>query len=239
MVSIVVMMVSVASADPAGSAAPSQSTEWTIDPPVGWQPDPEVEGALRKLEQSGNYKQQAVRRWAAADQTGALVLLWVVRPLSGNVMQQIEGFDAGFLRSHIGSSKRIDQPQRAVGSALIRDTRVDELNGVAIEGRIERLYQPAADGLHVLTLSCIAKEKPLPCDAALDGVRFAVANPISLDAEVSHAAGGRSNEYMIGAAMGRLCAAAIAALALLFVLLRLRRARRDAAIVKPDARLLE
>jgi hypothetical protein len=201
------------------------SKEWTIEPPAGWQENADLTSKARDQLNSSRIKPQEieVRVWNPPGRDEILVIQRCVLPIDGNIEDQIDTFDRGVVKAFAKSSIAVDRSRKVVGSMVLRDVRIDRLQGTDDTRRMVRRYQPAADGLHVLVAMCRVALDPAPCDAALDGVQFTVSNPISLH-ESSDAA------YQLGRATGALIIV-LAPLLVLYYLVR-RRLRARAAAVK-------
>lgn len=158
-----------------------------------------------------------VRLWSPPGRGEVLLIQWVVLPIDGNIEHEIDTFDREAVKGFAKSSIAVDRSRKVVGSMVIRDVRIDRLNGTDVTGHMVRRYQPAVDGLHVLITTCGGMADLAPCDAALEGVRFTVSNPISLHDSMDAA-------YQLGIVV-------LAPLLVLYYLVR-RRSRARAAAVK-------
>jgi hypothetical protein len=221
------LVVSIALASTAlASPGRGPSKEWTIKPPAGWLENADVARKARELA-SFKVKPQEFEVWVWNPPVRAevLILQWLVLPIDGDIEDEIDAFDHGMVKAFAKSSIAVDRSRKVVGSMVIRDVRIDRLQGKEITVRVVRRYQPAVDGLHALVAICMVPSDPAACDATLDGMQFTVPDPISLHESLNAA-------YQLGRAAGKL----IIVLAPLLVLYVIRRRSRARAAVKAAGR---
>lgn len=212
-------------------AAASGATEWSIDPPAGWHEDAAAARMIRqKLDEAGaRFAKADFHVWVPAVKGVGLTLQWYVLDADGTSERQIDEYDRGMVSGFAHESTLDNRPQQIVGSMVIRDVRVEQLRGLAVQARMVRRYQPAADGLHVLIAMCTATADIAPCNAAIDGIRFTVP-----DAEPLRAGAGREHDaaYRAGYVIGKV-ALPVLALWILYRIVRRGRRKREVTAAAP------
>lgn len=179
---------SVAAADPAH--------DWSLDLPAGWTPDQAVADKARHDAGDAPFLRDVFAWHAPNDMTSLLLLQAGVFDMSSR--HDVGEFDRGVLKPvrDAGATVHETQPLHTVGTMMVAESTIEMPTGV--HGRWVRRYIAAKDGTHLVVAMCFGQDAKPPCDATLDTMKFAVANPETFDTSSSS----EMTPYQIGKIAG-------------------------------------
>lgn len=177
----VVMFMLAATAARPGRA---NADEWTVEPPAGWVANAELAKRLREQSKADCPVKSEAAVWVGpADSRTALLVQFCVLGSRGKPWRTLIGdFDREMMKAvakSAGGTPAGDKPERIEGNLVIRDSMI-ALPSVQMQAL--RRYQPASDGLHVLSVTCVAPKVDV-CGDSLEKSSLVIASPVALDAD--------------------------------------------------------
>lgn len=185
----------------AGSPRSAAAADWQIDMPAAWVENPALVEQQRnngQLIRLCNVKLELKAWEGPAESSSAMIVMYCAFRMDADSFRKaIDEYDRGTVDGILkpyGGTRESNEPERVIGSLVIRDSMV--VFGEA-RARVLRRYQPAVDGLHTLLVMCVAPDTSA-CDASVNSARLLVENPVGLDAS------GRSSAFERGYKFGRI-----------------------------------